>query len=211
VKRFLIINAKKLLEAIRKKREFYRPVGKVLRNLDVDDVVMRFPERSDIDLLESLLSHGDYTKHRRRIQDQEDGRISYVVAWAWGRIPVGHVLVHWDGGHDGPLSDLEGRGPLLEDLYVHPAVWGRGIGTMIMDEAEKLVESRGRDRVALTTFTLNPSVVFIYEARGYRRTDLGAFVIERVFTDRKGRQHNWSRRGYYMVKVFEEQEHGHQG
>jgi len=210
VKNLIIVNARKLLEAFRKKRESRRTIGEVLRNLRVEDVVMRFPERSDIELLESLLSYGDYTKHRKRIQDQEDGRLSYVMAWAWGRIPIGHIVVYWDGGHDGPLEALEGRGPLLEDLYVHPAVWGRGIGTTIMDEAERLIESNGFDRVGLTTFTLNPSVVSIYEARGYRSTDLASFETTRVFADKNGRRREWSRRGHYMVKVFVKGENGHQ-
>ncbi len=210
MKKFLIVNARKLLEAFRKKRESSRSVGKVLKNLKLEDVVMRFPEKSDTELLESLLTYGDYTKHQRRIQEQEDGRLAYVMAWAWGRIPVGHIVVYWDGGHDGPLAALEDRGPLLEDLYVHPAVWGRGIGTAILDEAERLIHERGHDRVGLTTFTLNPSVVSLYEARGYRHTGMGAFISEREFTDKRGRKRTWSRSGHYLVKMFNE-ESGHQG
>jgi GNAT superfamily N-acetyltransferase len=206
VKKYLIVNARKLLEALRKYRASRSPVAKELRDLNVGDVVMRFPEKSDVEYIESLLSYGDYSKHRRRIQDQEEGRVAYVFAWAWGRIPIGHILVHWDGGHDGQLSDLDGRGPLLEDLHVHPAVWGRGVGTMIMDEAERVIESNGYDRVGMTVYELNPATAAIYQARGYEHTDLEPFVSERVFTDKKGRERKWSRKGIYLVKRFKPQE-----
>jgi len=205
VKKILIVNARKLLEAFRKKREFYRPIGKILRNLDVGDVVMRPAEKSDLELIESLLSHGDYTKHRRRIQDQEEGKVTYIFAWAWGRIPIGHIMIHWDGGQDGPLKNLDEKGPLMEDLVVHPAVWRMGIGSMLMDEAEGLIESRGSDTVGFTLYTLNPAVMKLYEPRGYQPADLDPYVTERVFTDGRGRKRKWTRRGRYMVKSFKEQ------
>ena len=212
MKRFLIVNARKLLETFRKKREANRPIGKILCNLDAGDVVMRFPEMSDLELIEALLSYGDYSKHRRRIQDQDEGKVAYVFAWGWGRIPIGHILVHWDGGHDGPLRDLEGRGPLLEDLYVHPAVWGRGVGTMVMDEAERVIEARGYDRVGMTVYDLNPATAAIYRARGSEHADLAPFVTERVFSDKTGRERTWRRRGVYLVKRFRSgEEKSHQG
>jgi GNAT superfamily N-acetyltransferase len=210
VKKSFIIIARRLLEAIRKIRESYRPIGNILRNVDVNDIVMRPPEESDIELIESLLSHGDYTKHRRRIQDQLDGKVTYVFAWAWGRIPIGHILIHWDGGQDGPLKTLDGRGPLMEDLYVHPAVWRSGIGSMIMDEAEALIESRGYETVGITVYTKHPAVIKLYEPRGYQPADLDSFVTERVFTDRSGKQRKWTRRGHYLVKKFRKEEDGAQ-
>jgi GNAT superfamily N-acetyltransferase len=211
VKRFLIVNARKLLEAFRKKREFYRPIGKILRNLDVSDVVMRPAQKSDIQLIELLLTHGDYTKHRTRIQDQEEGRVTYIFAWAWGRIPIGHILIHWGGGEDGPLKDLDDKGPLMEDLVVHPAVWRKGIGSMLMDEAEGLIESRGNEKVGFTLYTLNPAVMRLYEPRGYQPANLAPYVTERIFTNRRGKKRKWTRRGRYMVKQFKEKEHGSEG
>lgn len=206
MKTTLVIYARKLLETIRKKREFDRPIGEILRIVDTKDIVMRTPEESDIELIEALLTHGDYTKHRARIQDQLDGKVTYIFAWAWGKIPVGHILIHWDGGHDGPLDELEDRGPLMEDLVVHPALWRRNIGSMLMDEAEATIKSRGYDRVGFTLYTNNPAVIKLYEPRGYRRADLEPYVTERVFTDENGRQRKWVRRGHYMVKMFKEEE-----
>jgi ribosomal protein S18 acetylase RimI-like enzyme len=79
---------------------------------------------------------------------------------------------------------------------------------MLMDEAETLIESRGYDSVGFSLYTNNPAVIKLYEPRGYRRADLAPYVTERVFTDRRGRQRKWTRRGHYMVKKFRDEEDG---
>ena len=54
---------------------------------------------------------------------------------------------------------------MIDLLYVHPAVGGQGVGTMLVDAIEKLMAARG---VARLTTDVSDSALGFFERRGYQ-------------------------------------------
>lgn len=193
------ILARRLLQALRRARAYYRPLGPLLyRDIDGRKLVVQPVGDRDVALLEAVLASGDPAKHRERLIQQQEGVADYLIAWAI--VPVGHLQIIWSGGEDGPLRERAEREPLIEDVYVHPAARGRGVGERLMDEAERRVAARGHGRVGLSVATSNPGVERMYRRRGYRDAGVGTFESRRVFTDTRGRRKAWSATMRYLVK-----------
>ena len=190
---------RRALDAFRRKREYFRPVGQLLyRKLDPKGVIVRRVDEGDIGLLESFLCHGDYLKHRERLHAQNTNSAEYLIAWHV--VPMGHVLIMWEGSEDGPLAHRKDREPLIEDLYVHPAAQRKGIGKMLIDEAETIILQKGYDSVGVNVMVNNPAVKTMYKERGFQDTDLGVFETRQIFRDDKGCEKLWSAKVCYLVK-----------
>jgi GNAT superfamily N-acetyltransferase len=199
MKKYFYLFIRKLLEMLRRKREYFRPFGFfVLTHLNAEGVVISRITEDDLESLETHLTAGDFTKHRARIKAQREGRADYLVAKQ--RVPLGHVLIIWEGGDDGPLETRTTKEPLIEDLYVHPAARKKGIGKMLMDEAEALIRTKGFNKVGLAVMVNNPAVETMYKKRGYENTNLGVFECRRTFTGRDGREKQWSANMKYLIK-----------
>ncbi len=188
-----------MLDALRKVREYLRPVGPVVfKNLNPQDVVIKRVTPDAVKSLETFLSSGDFSKHKNRLQAQEEGTGEYLVAWYI--IPVGHIYIIWGGCDDGPLAGRREREPFLEDVYVHPAARRKGIGTMLMNAAEEVIRKGGYDRAGLVVSINNPQVETMHEERGYREAELGIFESRRIFIDKGGREKKWATKVKYWVK-----------
>ena len=61
----------------------------------------------------------------------------------------------------------------LGSIYVDPARWGEGIGSRLLDRAERDVRERGGDRLRLGVMAANDRAVGFNESRGYERVDAG--------------------------------------
>ena len=61
------------------------------------------------------------------------------------------------------------RGDVLEHLYVHPAAWGQGVGTQLLET----VRDATADRLALYVFQRNVRARRFYEAKGFTLRALG--------------------------------------
>src|SRR5947199_165454 len=82
---------------------------------------------------------------------------------AWhGRVPVGHVLLRWQGTarYEG-ASRLE-RCTHVSDLFVVPRYWSRGIGTRLMDTLESLAARQGYIQVGLSVAVDNVRARSLY-------------------------------------------------
>ena len=84
-----------------------------------------------------------------------------------GRRPVGFVVLVEHPDH-----------LLLENVAVHPAHQGRGIGRALLDHAETRARELGLSRVRLYTHETMTENLALYRARGYRET---ARAVEDVY------------------------------
>mgnify|MGYP005850743343 CR=1 FL=1 len=156
-------------------------------------------QQEEIELLERHLAFGPPEKHRERFQMQEMGKVLYLVAWIGG-LPVGHVLVNWEGTPDEPMASSLHDCPDIEDLLVSPEHRRRGIGTRLMDAAEESVRARGFHQVGLGVAVDNHPARTMYEGRGYVDAGYGEYPHCVEYVDGGGIEHCRLEICVYMIK-----------
>ena len=73
---------RKLLGEFRAKREYLRSIGFMLfRHVNPKDVRVATANEDGIKALETFLSSGDFAKHRKRLENQREGLVEYLIAW----------------------------------------------------------------------------------------------------------------------------------
>ena len=78
------------------------------------------------------------SQYERYLSEQQEGARTVLVAFA-GRDFAGYVTINWRPGY--PPFRVEGI-PEIQDFNVLPRFRRRGIGTRLMDEAERKVSER---------------------------------------------------------------------
>jgi len=78
------------------------------------------------------------------------------VALARGRFPIGHALV-----------DLHG---IISHLLVLAGFRDQGLGSALVDEAERLIKQAGARHSTLMVEKVNMGAIRLYERLGYRTT-----------------------------------------
>lgn len=106
--------------------------------------------------------------HQIRLDQQERGEAVYLMAGLDG-VPVGHLLLKWPESSASAFPSW----PTLSDIAVHPMRQSRGIGSQLMEHAERLVAQHGYRRVGLSVALDNVRARALYERRGYRDSGLG--------------------------------------
>ena len=79
-----------------------------------------------------------------------------LVALARGRFPIGHALV-----------DLHG---IISHLLVLAGFRDQGLGSALVDEAERLIKQAGARHSTLMVEKVNVDAIRLYERLGYRTT-----------------------------------------
>lgn len=85
----------------------------------------------------------------------ETGEHVLLVALANGRFPIGHVLVNEKVG-------------ALSHLLVLGGFRDQGLGSALMDGAERLVRDAGLEHVRLAVEKSNTAAIRLYARRGYK-------------------------------------------
>lgn len=165
-------------------------------NLKVD---IRPAVEDDLPALERHLGRGYPTKHRTRFALQAAGKAVYLVAW-YGNIPIGHVLVEWEGAHEEPLASALRGCPILSDLYIVEPLQSRGIGSRLLDAAEDLAQHNGAHQLALGVAIDNPRARSLYQRRGYQDSGIGEYTSRWQEIDEHRRQHWFEERETCLVK-----------
>jgi GNAT superfamily N-acetyltransferase len=137
-------------------------------------------------------------KHRVRLARQRRGNALYLIAWL-EEAPVGHVLLKFTTAGD-PGGPGRPECPHIEDLLVKPEWRGRGIGSSLLEAAERAAAERGCARVGLNVATENVRARELYARRGYVDSGGGECVIEGSYLDADGRLCSWSDASLYLVK-----------
>ena len=111
---------------------------------------------------------GAARRQHRRFADQEAGETTLLVAWDDDGVPFGTCEVVW-------REDV----PAVQALQVWPPERrGRGTGTLLMAEAERLARERGATQVKLAVGVDNHDARRLYERLGYRSWGGGTFRVE---------------------------------
>jgi ribosomal protein S18 acetylase RimI-like enzyme len=88
-----------------------------------------------------------------------------VCSWAsWGEV-VGFAMVRPEQAR-GDAAAEPGRGELAA-INVHPAAWGTGAGTALLDAAERTLAQQGFPRAVLWVAAQNPRARRFYERQGW--------------------------------------------
>ena len=130
---------------------------------DVDAIVDLW-----VRLAESQRAHGSHLFGDRNRTAVRESIVQRVVAdnvrtaRIDGRI-VGFVMVTIDSGR---YEQDETRG-LIENIFVEPAYRDQGIGSELLDVAERVLRRAGADRLALEAMADNESARQFYRAHGY--------------------------------------------
>ncbi len=95
----------------------------------------------------------------------QHGEATLLVA-DLGGFPIGQVVILWRGKPSHPHF------PDLQSLRVHLAFRGLGIGSALIEAAEKLVAARGFERAGLSVGLDNPGAQRLYERLGYESHDV---------------------------------------
>ncbi len=106
----------------------------------------------------------------KRLQEMDSGRAIYLIAEEDNQI-IGHVFVKFYG------SQTEPDYPNVQDLYVDEKQRNKGIGTQLIQEAERLAKEKGYKAISLAVNpTLNQQAKELYEKLGYKRTATEPYV-----------------------------------
>ena len=164
------------------------------------DIEVRPLVQDEIPLLDAHLDVERLAgRHHDRFTQQQDGRLTYLIAWRDG-IPIGHTMTRWEGTTDIFVAERITNCAHIEDLFVMPELRSRGIGTRILAHAERLAAERGFTQIGLAVGIDNPRARALYERLGYENTGFGAFEIGGTYTDRRGQSREWREVCEYLVK-----------
>ena len=151
--------------------------------------------------LERYLADASPEKHRRRFEQQQEGRVTYLVAWDGAR-PVGHLLVRWEGPAAEPMGSAYPDCPEVEDFFVDTAYRGRRIGLRLLLAAEEQAHLRGHRRIGLGV-GLTPSfdrARGIYARLGYRNAGFAPYYEGWWVRDEQGQRRWWEEACEHLIK-----------
>jgi len=126
-------------------------------------------------LLAFILELADYERLRHEVLATEED----LRAHLFGARPAAEVqLAEWEGAaagfalHFTTFSTFLGKpGIWLEDLYVKPALRGRGIGRALLAELARMARARGCGRVEWAVLDWNEPAKGFYAQLGARMLD----------------------------------------
>lgn len=105
-----------------------------------------------------------------RLNIQSKGEAEYLVVEEDGQI-VSFVLLKWNG------KKSHSEYPDMEDLYTKESERGKGYGTSLILECERLAKEKGFKKIGLAVNpTLNNPAKMFYEKLGYKHDGKRTYV-----------------------------------
>ncbi len=104
-----------------------------------------------------------------------------IAWWAGGNRTHVYYTECWQRMHALLIEDqivalVDPKEDEINGLWVHPAHQGRGFGTLLLHEGERLIAEVGHDRAWLICSAFNPRARAFYERRGYVETARNDYV-----------------------------------
>jgi GNAT superfamily N-acetyltransferase len=167
-------------------------------------VEVRPIRQTDIAILREYFPQGGPDKHRHRFDRQQEGEVTYLVAWH-KKQSVGHALVIWQRPpNDLFASRLQEPCPDVEDLFVLEEMRSQGIATQILRHAEELARLRGYRQVGLSAgVEVDDPGRRLYEHRGYVAAGWGEHTERAEYIDQEGQLQVWEGVCIYMIKPID--------
>ena len=122
---------------------------------------------SGISVIKPTISEDIITE---RLKRQENGEVEFLVLEESGNL-VSFGLLKWRGKPSHPEY------PDIEDLYTLETERGKGYGSRLISEFERLAKERGYKKIGLAVNpTLNPMAKKLYENHGYHPDGKPAYI-----------------------------------
>ena len=139
---------------------------------------------ADLDRLARTGAHNPRSlrRHEDRFAIQQRGGGWHLLAWNEGRV-VGQVTLLNESKYRAVRAVL-GSFPEMNGLEANPR--GKGIGTRLVDAAERLADAQGATSVGLAVECANVAARNLYERLGYSDWGLGLVVDEWAERDEEG-------------------------
>ncbi|MCA1844129.1 MAG: GNAT family N-acetyltransferase [Actinobacteria bacterium] len=127
---------------------------------------------TDIEALERHMPTRPSQVHAEHFGQHQAGLWTYLIAWDNDSVPVGVCVIRWGGWAEREALEAYPDCPEVTNLQVHPAQRGRGVGTALIESAEKKVRARGLRRIGIGAADDNPRAAMLYARLGYADTGL---------------------------------------
>lgn len=164
------------------------------------EVIIKPATRDELDILNEKLKSYLPNFHEKKIEWQEKGEATWLIAWI-GDEPVGHLLIKWNGAPDEYIQNhVYEHYPYLQNLAVKISHQRKGIGTQLVNTAEKMIKNNGHKRVGMAVSTENDSAKQLYGKLGYKEWEKGPYTTSWKFKDQKGKEVEESEVCTYLVK-----------
>lgn len=161
-----------------------------MAGLTAGEVIIRKAETDDVSALTVLILQvwlDTYVRHgiKKSVADYVLSELTVARTAAYLAQIDTHILVaEMDGLLVGYCQTLNGKRNVqvqaehqaeLDHLYVHPGLFGRGIGRQLLAEAEEHLRAQGVQQIWLTAWSGNDKALRFYPRVGY--ADIGATVF----------------------------------
>ena len=170
--------------------------------IEIVQAEVRPLHESEVALVERHFPSAIADKHRVRLARQRRGVSLYLIAWLEG-LPVGHVLLKFDGAGTEPVASRLRGCPHLEDLLVRPEWRSRGIGSSLLEAAEQAAMARGCEHIGLSVAAENARARKLYGSRGYVDSGLGESGSSGSYLDAEGTLRSRADVSLYLVKKLD--------
>lgn len=139
----------------------------------------RLTKRSDLHYFDEIRGERLPKLHLKRIQDQEENKAKYIIIF-YKKKPVGHIFIRLK--KDKKHKTI----PIFEDIFVKKEYRGKGIGTKILDYAEKQIKLNGFNECYLDFEVQEKHLKTFYEHRGYKI--IGRPIKSNLILEDKGKK-----------------------
>lgn len=145
-------------------------------------------------------SSGLKAKHGQRLARQQEGEVSYLVAWQ-ATTPIGHLLLKYSGPADRAVATQITECAEIEDFVIRPDLRSQGIGREMIETAARLTRERGLQRLGLAVGHDNPRARSLYERSGFVvSTDCGTITVRWQGPGKDGTTRWFAQECVYLVR-----------
>ncbi len=164
------------------------------------EVEIRECREEDVEVLGKTIPRPEF--HVNRFQSQEKGDSIYLIAWNED-VPVGHLNLKLNGSDEEYVKDRLGFLPELNAIGTYPPeMRSKGIGRMLIAEAERICREKGFEKVGLAVDVSNFRAKELYEKLGYKDSGIGEFDSVWYETQDDGSKLKVVDHCLYLVKVL---------